>query len=380
MRTSHRESQQGQILVLFALALTALVLGTAVVVDGGFAFAQRRETQNAADFAAMAGTRIVGMARTGEPADAGTVANVRSAITETLAANDAELVGARFVDDAGVALTDVFAPETGAIPSDAFGVVVSAHSDWQPFLLGIIGVDDWAASAQATAMTRGNSVGGGVMPVGVSDDRFGEISTCPAGSLDDCTSLTPGTVIQPGQFGWLKFGLGNKCDWGPSLGMVEYSTLTGEKGCGNDVPFLTDEIGDEDTPADSWGCCTAVGLDGSVDLIGGFTGNSTDQGSLDFYIEQEIPVWVPIYDSSFEQGSHADYHIVGFGAIKFVEQEKTNGNHAGWVKGVAIEATCSAVENNRHVLDPVTKEPLNYCTAPDGKFTVGATGTVQLVR
>jgi uncharacterized membrane protein len=52
--------QRGQILPLFALALTALVLGAAVVVDGGYAFAQRRATQNAADFAAMAGTRIVG--------------------------------------------------------------------------------------------------------------------------------------------------------------------------------------------------------------------------------------------------------------------------------------------------------------------------------
>ena len=43
--------------VLFALSLIALVLIVGLVVDSGFAFAQRRGTQNAADFAAAAGTQ-----------------------------------------------------------------------------------------------------------------------------------------------------------------------------------------------------------------------------------------------------------------------------------------------------------------------------------
>ena len=73
-----RSSQRGQALALFALALTAMVLGVAVVVDGGYAFAQRREAQNAADFAAMAGTRIVGQKLTGHPPGAGTAANVET--------------------------------------------------------------------------------------------------------------------------------------------------------------------------------------------------------------------------------------------------------------------------------------------------------------
>ncbi len=107
MPTSTRSSQQGQVLVLFTLALTALVLGAAVVVDGGFAFAQRRAAQNAADFAAMAGTRVVGVAKTGRPAGAGTALNVKNAIDAALTANDAQLVSAQYVDDEGVALGDV---------------------------------------------------------------------------------------------------------------------------------------------------------------------------------------------------------------------------------------------------------------------------------
>ena len=118
MPTSTRSSQHGQVLALFALALTALVLGVAVVVDGGFAFAQRRVAQNAADFAAMAGTRIVGRKLTGRPRWRGTAANVEDAIDSVLAANDAQLVSAQYVDDEGDALGNVVG--AGSIPNGAF--------------------------------------------------------------------------------------------------------------------------------------------------------------------------------------------------------------------------------------------------------------------
>jgi len=51
--TSKRE--RGQILVLFALGLTAFVFVLALVLDGGRVYAERRRTQNAADAAALAG-------------------------------------------------------------------------------------------------------------------------------------------------------------------------------------------------------------------------------------------------------------------------------------------------------------------------------------
>src|SRR5262245_55708818 len=121
-----RTNERGQIIPLFALALLALVLGTAVVVDSGYGYAQRRETQNAADFAAMAGTRIVGEKLTGKPAGAGTAANVQSAIATVIAAHDAELVAAKYVDEHGNALANVAG--AGTIPTKAFGVVVEARS------------------------------------------------------------------------------------------------------------------------------------------------------------------------------------------------------------------------------------------------------------
>lgn len=50
-----RGRERGQVLVIFALALVALVAMVGLVLDGGSAFAQRRDQQNAADLAALAG-------------------------------------------------------------------------------------------------------------------------------------------------------------------------------------------------------------------------------------------------------------------------------------------------------------------------------------
>jgi Flp pilus assembly protein TadG len=50
-----RGQERGQVVVIFALALVALVAMVGLVLDGGSAFAQRRDQQNAADLAALAG-------------------------------------------------------------------------------------------------------------------------------------------------------------------------------------------------------------------------------------------------------------------------------------------------------------------------------------
>ena len=275
MRVMHHHHQRGQILALGVIAMTALILATALVIDGGFVFAKRREVQNAADFAAMAGTRIVGVAKTGRPPGAGTAANVASAVTTVLADNGAQLAGAQYVDEAGNALGNVVG--AGSIPAGAFGVVVDAVTDYQPYLLGLIGIFDWQVSARATAVTPGESVGGDVLPIGLRDTVFPNLEACEASDLFDCAdSLTGAQKNIPGGFGWLKFGLnnGNKCDWGPSLGMDD-------GGCESSKTFLDEQIG---PPSNSYGCCGPVGEpEGSSDLIGSLTGN--EWGDLSAYIE-----------------------------------------------------------------------------------------------
>ena len=67
MPSQNPRSERGQLIPMFALALVTLVLATGVVIDGGYGYVQRRLTQNAADFAAMAATRIIGQKLTGRP-------------------------------------------------------------------------------------------------------------------------------------------------------------------------------------------------------------------------------------------------------------------------------------------------------------------------
>ncbi|HLF87816.1 MAG TPA: pilus assembly protein TadG-related protein, partial [Anaerolineales bacterium] len=53
-----RQAEQGQILVIFSIAVIAFVAILALVLDGGLAYASRRAAQNAADAGALAGARV----------------------------------------------------------------------------------------------------------------------------------------------------------------------------------------------------------------------------------------------------------------------------------------------------------------------------------
>jgi Flp pilus assembly protein TadG len=55
VQASSRRRERGQVIVIFALALVAIIAMVGLVLDGGSAFAQRRDEQSASDLAALAG-------------------------------------------------------------------------------------------------------------------------------------------------------------------------------------------------------------------------------------------------------------------------------------------------------------------------------------
>ena len=77
---------RGQVIVLFALVLTVVVFAAGLVIDGGLGLAQRRATQNASDFGALAGARIIAEFVSGDTVN-GTDANVQSAISLAVTKN-----------------------------------------------------------------------------------------------------------------------------------------------------------------------------------------------------------------------------------------------------------------------------------------------------
>jgi Putative Flp pilus-assembly TadE/G-like len=347
MRRPARQFESGQAIALFAFSLVVLLLAAGLVVDVGYAMGQQRAAQNAADFSAMAGTRVIGESYTGVPADAGTDTNVGAAIDDALSANDSQLVSARYVDVAGKVVGIVGG---GSIPSGAVGVVVNAKASWHPFFLGIVGIGSWTAGANATAMTPGvNSAG--VMPVGINDSAFGDLPYCDPTAADYSTciaqaaNLTSGTLNLPGGFGWLKFGAQGKCA-GFGLGMSTTS------GCQTSQGFLQEEVG---PPANSYGCCTDLTLTPDPQrLIGSLTGNKP--ADLSYYVKNKLIVWVPIWDTATSQGANGEYHIVGFGAIVFTGEDTQHGK---WLTGVRVSVT--------------------YGNTPNAQ-QLGATGAVQLVH
>jgi Flp pilus assembly protein TadG len=313
--------QKGQMLVLFALASTVVILLVGLVIDGGNALAKQRASQNAADFAALGGARIVAE-HVGGDDNNGTDANVKAAIIANLNVNGGApittwgVAGAPTYVDGSGAFTGYVGNASNLIPANTVGVSVSSSRSWTPYFLGIIGVSSWTASANAVARGgyyAGPPLPGSLFPVGISTAFFNTYPTC-SGPInftvptDPCypQHLTPGNLNVPGGFGWLKFG----CSSG-GLGQAG--------GCANSKPFLQGEIGhagNQPTPlSNSYGCCTQVGLPGSADLIGSLPGNKASADCA-WYILHNIVVTVPIWDTAQGNGSGATYHIVGFSGFQ----------------------------------------------------------------
>lgn len=57
--TAKNEGQKGQAIVLFAVLLVAMIAAAGLLVDGGMAWANRRQAQSAADLAALAAARAI---------------------------------------------------------------------------------------------------------------------------------------------------------------------------------------------------------------------------------------------------------------------------------------------------------------------------------
>lgn len=203
MRSRQAEVRsRGQILALFALSMVVIILAVALVIDGGNALLQRRASQNASDFAALAGARIIATWIDNDTVN-GTDANVVSSINVTIAANGGTPVtygspnGPRYVSRAGAFTGWV---GNGTIPAGTEGVSVGSSRTFRPYLLGIIGSGDWTASAVATA--RGGYAAappmGNVFPAGISLAFFETYPFCTGavGSSPECQPqhLTPGNL------------------------------------------------------------------------------------------------------------------------------------------------------------------------------------------
>jgi Flp pilus assembly protein TadG len=154
----HRSSsgrQAGQVLPMFAIFATVLMLMLAIVIDLGYGFTQRRETQNGADFAALAGTRVIVQSLKGASR---TQHDVAAAITDAATRNGTSVtfgtpLGPVYTDANGVDLAGpaYVADSAAAIPAGARGVDVRASRTWRAYLASLMGNSTMTATSQAVA-------------------------------------------------------------------------------------------------------------------------------------------------------------------------------------------------------------------------------------
>jgi Flp pilus assembly protein TadG len=145
-RRSHDD--RGATIVIVALSLVSLLMVGGLAIDGGRAYALRRQMQNAADAASLDATRVLDRFQHGQTTAAG---DIRAAAVSRAQAN-----GANTITSCTLVAFDRSSlgpcPVSGSsVPSGATGVQVAVTQTEGTFLVRLLGSLDYTATATATA-------------------------------------------------------------------------------------------------------------------------------------------------------------------------------------------------------------------------------------
>ena len=172
---------RGQVLVIVAGGLIGMIALVGLIVDGGYAWGRQRMTQTGADAIANAGATVIAQNVAGTNPKK-TDGDVGCALAAAAAANGMQGVTAAYTDWQGKLLTtgeQVGACAAGGgpavpvctagevAPCDAGGVKAQGSQTFGTFLIRVLGISNFTASAKATAITGtlGGCPAGGICPL-----------------------------------------------------------------------------------------------------------------------------------------------------------------------------------------------------------------------
>lgn len=279
-------SQDGQMIVLFALALVAIIFVAGLAVDAGVAFMGRRGAQNVSDLSAMAGTkRIMDFYVKGT---ATTNADVWNSINTSVISNGCTPSGpnpctwtAEYVDNVPSDITAV-TNDAGSIPAAAQGVRVDVSLSERTYFLSAVGQSSWRIATTATGLTSAYTSTAGLgqlLPIGVAPPN----QSYTAGQIIDVTVGMNG----PGNFGWLS--------WDGS----------------NGTPTLIDSLCTPDNPALTF----PVWIAGDP----GKKNSSGVRSCLQYWVDNQATVLLPLWDvTNGKGGNNLEYHVTGLIAVQLV--------------------------------------------------------------
>ncbi len=222
-----KSKERGQALVIVVIAIVALVAAVGLAIDGGRNHSERRQAQNAADAAVMAGTRILAdyivNCADGSVANDNTVA---AALVDLARQNGVD----HFAPNADVQAWYVDMNETrlgqvgwgGGIPNGATGIEATLVVTEPATFMRVVGREDIVAAGHAMAMAGPiNYLGGGMLPIGVplevvnaleEDEHFHMMDNVKKGGGGFCRDMAgtdcigdPSTGADTSNRGWLNF-------------------------------------------------------------------------------------------------------------------------------------------------------------------------------
>jgi Flp pilus assembly protein TadG len=352
MMKDMRNDEQGQIVVIVAFALVVLLLAAGLAIDGGTLLFSRRSMQNAADAAALAGTRELSQAMCDNTPANATDAAVSAAVDEFSLRNgvsSTDAIEATYVRFDNFNDVVQFSPPVyvgqGVVPNGASGVAVTTTITQSTYFMGLVGTDSSHTGAAATAVTGPPFIVGGMRPFGVplftiQNMSVGECFTlsfkncdedAPLGDPDACY-IYDDAGNEIGQHrGWMNLGY----VW-RAPDATAWSRAVDTSPDANDMKGYMCEGWNNTLWADcEWnsGCQTG-------DFIHALPGTTSSGIGALFHDCSEVfdqQITIPIYDlvpqyDEITTNKPADagaggyyYHVVGFGAVRIQEDGSSQG-------------------------------------------------------
>lgn len=304
-RTQHREP--GQSVVLVALALIVLVGAAGLGLDGANAFSQRRNAQNAADAAAMAGTSVLLQQQKANGSNSAVYTAVRDYLNNhgIDASNSSNWQAYYVTSYAGARGSQV--SSSGSVPTRASGVIgvaVDLSYSVNTLFMGMLGRSSLAVSSTATAVAGplGSPPNGGdLIPLTLSYDVANDMKSHP-GDVAIFGTETGAYKGVPGGFG--------------GVNLIPNISHTPNGNGTADCPGAQ-----LDNPRSWWCNGTSHEIDIGDQLLSnpGQVSNAL-QTEIEWRADNRPVGLVPIFDIVSGSGANAQYQIVGFLAIELLNR------------------------------------------------------------
>jgi hypothetical protein len=210
-----KTDERGATLVIVALTLTGLVAVAALAIDGGRLFTGRRQTQNAADTAAVAGTQALFAYQyagaTGASRDPTTIwTTVQAKLSQNKASSATSCVLVNNTGNPAVDVNGNIETCNGATDAQllaASGVQAGGALVQRGAFSGVVGVNQYSASATSTALIQPlASVGSPFIVCGAANLGWNFLNA------DNTINVTAADQLQNIPMEWSQLGQGYDCN------------------------------------------------------------------------------------------------------------------------------------------------------------------------